>query len=467
MITLCDTSIFDKKKSKTVIFICACCSEILSVLVKIMDTSKIEINAQFEKALHLINEGSKHVFITGKAGTGKSTLLEYFRRTSTKQVVVLAPTGVAAVNIRGQTIHSFFGFKPNITVESARRSAAKLAKRKSSAIYKEVEIIIIDEISMVRADLLDCIDQFLRIVRKEKLAAFGGVKMVFIGDLYQLPPVVTKAEKEIFSGHFESPYFFSSIIFPQLNIETVELEKIYRQNDETFIRILNAIRNNTATDEDIAYLNRRHEPEFDPQDDFFIYLTTINAKAHEVNQMKLAELHEHAHTFEGTTEGEFESNVLPTGLALKLKKGAQVMLLNNDKFGRWTNGTIGKVVDISDDAISVQLPDGSVEDVGRFTWELFNYTFDGEKHSIGTEVVGQFTQFPLKLAWAITIHKSQGKTFDRMILDLSHGTFATGQAYVALSRCRTLEGIVLLHEFHKRNVMVDQRIVKFFTPPAN
>lgn len=423
----------------------------------------IEINEQFNHALRLINDSERSVFITGRAGTGKSTLLEYFRATTDKQVVVLAPTGVSAVNVKGQTIHSFFGFKPNITAELARKAASAKLKQKSSELYKRLEMIIIDEISMVRADLFDCIDQFLRVVRKKRTSPFGGVKMVLIGDLYQLPPVVTSAEQNIFSGHYKSPYFFSSHVFSNMNVAVMELEKIYRQKDEQFIGILNGIRNNSITDDDIEALNRRYEPDFDPSDDHYIYLTTVNARAHDINSMKLAQIEAKPHVFSGGIDGEFSEKALPAEMELKLKEGAQVMLLNNDSMGRWINGTIGTVVDISEGAVSVQLPNGKVEDVLPCTWEMFKYRLDEATKSIETEEIGAFTQFPLKLAWAITIHKSQGKTFDKIMLDLSRGTFATGQAYVALSRCRTLEGIVLTHPFHKKHVMVDPRIVEFMT----
>jgi len=410
-----------------------------------------------------MEEPDKCVFITGKAGTGKSTLLEYFRETTKKQVVILAPTGVAAVNIKGQTVHSFFRFKPGITETAAKKTAGRLLKHKDAEMYRKISAIVIDEISMVRADLLDCVDQFLRMVRRRKDAPFGGVKMIFIGDLYQLPPVVTSAEREIFSGHYESPYFFSSKVFPQIQLELVELEKIYRQKDEKFIKILNSIRNNSVTQQEISTLNSRYDPLFEPKDDFYIYLTAVNAKAAEINLTKLSALRGREYSFEGEISGEFDKGALPAEPDLKLKIGAQVMLLNNDNMGRWINGTIGKVAEIEDDCILVELPNGETEDVGRNTWDLFKYTLDSKTNELSTQEIGSFTQFPLKLAWAITIHKSQGKTFDRLIFDLSRGMFATGQAYVALSRCRSMEGIVLKHKFQKNHVLVDWRIVNFLT----
>ncbi len=428
-----------------------------------MNLSNIEINEQFAKAIKLMEEGENPVFITGRAGTGKSTLLEYFRATTKKEVVVLAPTGVAAVNISGQTIHSFFRFKPNITLDKAKKIAGKLRKFDDDEIYQKLGIIIIDEVSMVRADLLDCVDQFLRITRKRHGTPFGGAKMIFIGDLYQLPPVVTSSEREIFAHHYKSPYFFSAHVFPQISLEFIELEKIYRQRDDKFIQILNSIRNNSVADAEINTLNRRFDPKFEPSHEFYVYLATINAKAAEINSERLSRLKAKEKIFDGFVDGEFETNALPTDVELKLKVGAQVMLLNNDSLFRWVNGTIGKVVNIGEDEISVELPNGNVEDVGLYKWEMFEYSLDKTKQTITSKKAGSFTQIPVKLAWAITIHKSQGKTFDRIILDLERGTFAAGQAYVALSRCRTLEGIVLKYKFQKRHVIVDWRIVKFLT----
>lgn len=427
-----------------------------------MNIDGIEINPQFEKAVQLMEDAGEGVFVTGKAGTGKSTLLEYYKATTKRNIVVLAPTGVAAVNIGGQTIHSFFKFRPNITVELAKKTATNLRKTKLGEIFQKISTIVIDEVSMVRADLLDCIDQFLRTVRKRKMVPFGGVKMVFIGDLYQLPPVVTNQEKEIFEGHYESPYFFSAKVFKEIKMQFVELEKIYRQNEDKFISILNGIRNNSISEEEIKILNERYFEDFEITDnDFYVYLTTVNSTAAEINKYKLAQLPGELYSFEGAKEGEFDDKSIPGEFRLDLKEGAQVMLLNNDGAGRWINGTIGEVISISNEEVQVLLPNGNVESVFAYTWELYNYKLDDAK-KIKTEVIGTFTQFPLKLAWAITIHKSQGKTFNKIILDLSRGTFAAGQAYVALSRCKTLGGIILKNKFKKEHVIIDQRILKFF-----
>src|SRR4030043_2444599 len=423
----------------------------------------IEFNEMFQKALDLMENTSRHIFITGKAGTGKSTLLDYFRNHTKKKVVVLAPTGVSALNVKGQTIHSFFGFKPNVTLKSIK----KMRGNKQN-IYKELDAIVIDEASMVRADLLDCIDNFLRL-NTEKKKPFGGVQMIFIGDLYQLPPVVTGNEKEFFTTHYKSPYFFDATIMKELKIEFIELEKIYRQKDENFIAVLNAIRNNSVTEEQLSILNQRYNPDFIPDPkDFYIWLTSINSAAEKINREHLSRIGFPVVTYSGILYGDFKEDSLPTQIDLQIKKDAQVMLLNNDSLFRWVNGSIGKIVDIEqqkgeDDVIIVELVTGEVVEVLPYRWELFNYYFDKNKHSIESEVVGSFTQYPLRLAWAVTIHKSQGKTFDNVVIDIGRGTFASGQVYVALSRCTRLDGLVIKKQIEKRTIFMDWKVVKFMT----
>jgi len=302
---------------------------------------RIDLNEQFQKSLDLMENTSKHGFITGKAGTGKSTLLDYFRSHTKKKVVVLAPTGVAALNVRGQTIHSFFGFKPNVTLKSIKK-----IRRGGKNIYKELDAIVIDEASMVRADLLDCIDKFLRL-NAGKRKPFGGVQMIFIGDLYQLPPVVTGGEKEFFNTHYKSPYFFDAIVMKELEMEFIELEKIYRQNDEDFIALLNAIRNNSVTEEQLTALNRRCAADFAPDPkDFYIWLTSLNIAAEKINREHLFSIGFPLTTYHGIIDGDFKQDSLPTQVDLQVKKDAQVMLLNNDSLLRWVNGSIGKVLDI-------------------------------------------------------------------------------------------------------------------------
>jgi ATP-dependent DNA helicase PIF1 len=427
---------------------------------------KIELNPEFKKALNLMEDTRKNIFITGKAGTGKSTLLEYFRNTTRKNIVVLAPTGVAALNVKGQTIHSFFKFKPNITVDKIKKSKAK-----SKDIYKKIDIIIIDEISMVRADLLDCVDMFLRLNANNSNKSFGGIQMIFIGDLYQLPPVVTREEKDLFTKHYKGPYFFNAHLFENFYMEFVELEKIYRQKDENFIKILNAIRNNTVTEQHLNKLNTRVGKQIAEGDknNFAIHLTTTNQFAEKINQEELVKLNREICEYKAEIDGEFEKYSYPTSDNLCVSIGAQVMMLNNDSLGRWVNGTIGKIIDIQfnselqTDVIVIQFTDGKIESVLPYTWEIFNFTFNENQNRIETETAGSFTQYPFKLAWAITIHKSQGKTFDKVIIDLGPTAFAGGQTYVALSRCVSFEGISLVRPIKRHHVFVDWRIVKFLT----
>ncbi len=430
-----------------------------------MKPKTIEINKQFQKALEVMENTSRHVFITGKAGTGKSTLLDYFRSVTSKEIVVLAPTGVAAVNVQGQTIHSFFGFKPDITIDKVKK-----VKGKRGRIYKELDAVIIDEISMVRADLLDCVEKFLRLNGRNSKAAFGGTQMIFIGDLYQLPPVVTSKERQMFTQHYRSPYFFSARLFEGLDMGLIELEKIYRQKDEEFIALLNAIRNNSITDPMLEVLNTRVSARAGlDRRAFTVHLTTTNQMAAKINALHLQRLKSKTFAYEAAVSGDFEKNAAPADFHLQLAVGAQVMLLNNDSAGRWVNGSIGEIKKIRRgedgvaDLITVRLRDGGEEEVMPHSWELFRYRFNEDISAIETEPAGTFTQYPLKLAWAITIHKSQGKTFDRVIIDMGSGAFAHGQTYVALSRCTSFEGITLARPIQKSDIRMDWNIVKFLT----
>ncbi len=431
--------------------------------MKTISMPLIEINEKFKEALVVMEHTSKNVFITGKAGTGKSTLLNHFKQTTKKEIVVLAPTGVAALNIDGQTIHSFFSFAPDITLNSVKKHSGTWAK-----MYKIIETIIIDEISMVRADLLDCVDKFLRLNGKNPDKPFGGVQMVFIGDLYQLPPVVTGKEKEIFRDHYKSPYFFDSKIFEHLDMQFIELEKIYRQKDKKFIQLLNAVRNRSVTEKDVKELNKRLDPDFEPPADiFYINLTTTNDSASEINERELSKLTGSLFRFEGKVKGEFKETSLPTQVDLKLKIGSQIMFVHNDAAGRWVNGTVGKIADIiknkKEDTLIAELTNGEKVDVGKYTWEVYNLFYNKETGGLDSEILGSFTQYPLKLAWAVTIHKGQGKTFDKVIIDIGRGTFSHGQVYVALSRCTSFEGIVLKKPIEKKHIFMDWKIVNFLT----
>lgn len=422
----------------------------------------LEINPAFQRALDLIETGQS-VFITGRAGTGKSTLLKYFLAHAERNIAVVAPTGVAALNVSGQTIHSFFGFRPDVTPGAIKKKKIQ----DDENVYRQLDTLVIDEISMVRADLLDCIEKFLRLHGPQPGQPFGGVQLVAIGDLYQLPPVVGRDEAEIFRTQYETPYFFSAKSFGELPLEFVELEKIYRQRDDDFIRLLNAIRNNSVTPADLTWLNGRYDPVFEaPTGSHYIYLTTTNAAADEVNARELMKLQGREYAATGYVEGDFGKEYLPTAPELAFKMGAQVMLLTNDGGGRWVNGTIARITDceIQDDAVAavlVDLPDGQRARLTPFTWEIFRYTT--KKGKLVSNPVGTFTQFPFRLAFAVTIHKSQGKTFDRVVLDLGRGTFAHGQLYVALSRCTTFEGLVLKTEVKKQHVRLDYAVARFLT----
>ncbi|MCL4365430.1 AAA family ATPase [Candidatus Marsarchaeota archaeon] len=424
----------------------------------------IEITGNFGLALDLLENTGKNLFITGKAGTGKSTLLQHFRSTNSKNIAILAPTGVSAVNIKGQTIHSFFGFRPDITIDTVKRLPARKAE-----MYRNIDAIIIDEISMVRADLLDCIDTFLRYNGRNPGLHFGGIRMVFIGDLYQLPPIVPSAEKRMFKQNYRSEYFFDARAFEGFQAEFIELDKYYRHRDARFIELLNSIRNNTAGPDQIRALNERCDSNFDAGvSDGFITLVPTNRLADEINNSSLMRLNGKKYTYDASSEGSFSAGSLPADEELNVKAGAQVMLLNNDRAGRWVNGSVGHITSINstgrgDDTINVRLLDGSEVEVERHAWELFKFLYDPGTHKLMPEVTGRFVQYPLMLAWAVTIHKSQGKTFDKVIVDVGSGIFANGQLYVALSRCRTLEGIILRKRIEKKHIFTDYRVVRFLT----
>ncbi|MBK7407490.1 MAG: AAA family ATPase [Saprospirales bacterium] len=427
-----------------------------------MEKQPFVLSSDFQEALNLLEKSDKNLFITGRAGTGKSTLLQLFRNTTKKKAVVLAPTGVAALNVRGQTIHSFFGFPPRLIDQK------DIKKRKFRKLYKNLEVLIIDEISMVRADILDCMDVFLRINREDP-RPFGGVQLIFFGDLFQLPPVVASVmERQYFQTYYSTPYFFSAKVFAHgaFEFEMVELRHVYRQEQRHFLRLLDAIRLNRTDESDLEELNRRFMPDFEASDRF-ITLSARNATVDSINQRELAKLTESPRYFTAFVGGEFNPQLYPTDLRLELKKNAQVMFLKNDPERRFVNGTIGKITELDPEWIRVETlkPDGGMEEieVGRAEWEILRYKMhpdDPEK--IETEVVGTFEQFPLRLAWAITIHKSQGKTFDRVIIDLGRGAFEHGQTYVALSRCRTLDGIILQAKLRPQDILVDERVVEFY-----
>ncbi|WKZ29689.1 MAG: AAA family ATPase [Candidatus Dojkabacteria bacterium] len=424
--------------------------------------TNLERNEQFVELFEMLENSHQHVFITGKAGTGKSTFLQLFRDDTRKQAVVLAPTGVAAVNIKGETIHSFFKFKPDVTVEKAR----DIARKSTTSVYKNIDLLVIDEISMVRADLLDCIDEFLKVARKSFLP-FGGIQMVFIGDLFQLPPVVSRQDRETLGKLYDTPFFFSAHVMADFPIKTIELQKVYRQSQLQFVELLNRIRENSVTWDDIKLLNTRYSKDIAmSQDEFFVYLTSTNDLAAQINIEKMKSLSEQEVAFKGRLQREFERSSLPAEEVLVLKLGAQVMMVNNDPQGRWINGTIGKITRIEQDKegefIEVTFQDGRVEEITPHTWDMYQFTFNEQKGRLESEIMGSFTQYPLKLAWAITIHKSQGKTFDKVVVDFGRGAFAPGQVYVALSRCTSFEGITLRSPLQRRDIWTDKMIQSFF-----
>ena len=428
----------------------------------------IDLNPQFRRALRLMEETDTNLFITGKAGTGKSTLLDYFRSHAEKKPVVLAPTGVAALNVMGQTIHRFFNFYIDVTPEKIRK---KDVRPKNPKLYKKLATIIIDEVSMLRADLLDCIDAFLRTYGPKRSKPFGGVQMVFVGDLYQLPPVVMSKERDIFRKHYATPYFFSAKAMEDFPLEIVELETVYRQKDKSFVDLLNKIRNNSVEDSDVEELNQRYAPNTEPQDDdFTVSLTTTNKKADEINKNHLNALEGEMYACEARVDGDFGMEYFPTETELRFKVGSQIMLLNNDQKNRWVNGSIGIIEAVEEEEkggtyLLVRLRDNDrLVSVAPFTWEV--YRFSVLKGEIVSEPVGSFTQYPFRLAWALTIHKSQGKTFDRVVIDIGRGTFASGQIYVALSRCTSFEGVQLKTPIKKNHIRTDYRIYKFLVSHA-
>jgi len=426
----------------------------------------LQLNDDFRHALDLLEKNESNLFITGKAGTGKSTLLQLFRSTSRKKMVVLAPTGVAALNVQGQTIHSFFGFPPRIVTPS--EAARKVTRKDLLRMYQNLEVLVIDEISMVRADLLDGMDRFLR-VNRENYRPFGGVQVVFFGDLFQLPPVVTRdpVEASYFSEYYESPYFFSGKIFQDADfqLESLELRKVYRQESRHFLRLLEAVRVNELDYDDLDDLNERYEPGFVVSEGY-ITLCARNATADKINQRELSQLESPEHEFIAEVKGQFDPGLYPTDFGLRLRKGAQVMFVRNDLEERqFVNGTIGKITQLTEKSIVVETEtaEGKMRriEVSRAEWEIIRYK-GGATGGLETEVVGSFSQYPLRLAWAITIHKSQGKTFDRVLIDLGGGAFEHGQLYVALSRCRTLEGVVLRQRIRPQDVITDDRVVEFY-----
>lgn len=430
----------------------------------------MEMNEESILAWNIIEKTSANLFLTGKAGTGKTTFLKQLKEKSPKRMVVLAPTGIAAINAGGMTIHSFFQlpfspYIPGTTFGSGEQKRYQFSKLKRN-IIRSIDLLVIDEISMVRSDLLDAIDSVLRQYRKRHDLPFGGVQLLMIGDLQQLAPVVTAQEEQLLKEHYDTPFFFSSNALKQVGYLTVELKKVYRQQDEQFISLLNQIRENRASDATLQALNQRFIPNFEPpKNSNFIRLTTHNAPAQQINEQQLAALPSRAFSYTAEVEDNFPESSYPADFMLTLKPGAQVMFIKNDPQHRFYNGMIGEVIgvkpDEEGDKIIVRSKDSDEEfELEKMEWVNAKYTINEETKEIEETVEGKFRQYPLRLAWAITIHKSQGLTFEHAIIDASH-SFTHGQTYVALSRCKTLEGMVLSQPLSRGAIISSQTVDAF------
>jgi len=418
----------------------------------------LALTADFRNCLHILEQTRESYFITGKAGTGKSTLLQLFKDTTRKKIAVVAPTGIAALNVRGQTIHSFFGFPPYpLNKKDIQRTS-------NYQLYQRIEVLVIDEISMVRADMLDQIDTFLRINRGIN-EPFGGLQVIFFGDLYQLPPVLSnEAEKYVLRQIYETPYFYSAHVFRDgYTIRLIELNHVYRQEEYHFIQLLDRIRTNEFDADDLALINDRVEQPGLTRE-YVITLTSTNQVAEQINHQRLQVLNTPRFSYPAIIEGSFNPKSYPTDTLLTLKQGAQVMFVKNDPLKEFVNGSIGLIHELGPDHISIQLEQwGGIKtlNIQPLEWHIIRYRLNAEQE-LEAEVTGVFRQFPVKLAWAITIHKSQGKTFDKIQVDLGRGAFEFGQTYVALSRCRTLEGVILSQPLRNTDILVDQRIHEFY-----
>ena len=421
----------------------------------------LDINDEFKSTFDLMEYTKECLFITGKAGTGKSTLLKYFKANTGKKIIVLAPTGVAAINVGGQTIHSFFRFPPKIIQKDT------IKRLRDKSLLKNIDMVIIDEVSMVRSDLMDGIDYALRLTRGKMKVPFGGIQMVFFGDLFQLSPVVENEAKQLLEERYSSPYFFSAEVFDDCHIRAVELSTIYRQKDASFMELLNRVRNKEHVEEDLDTLNKRVcKDATASKKDTTVILTTTNILANTINQDRLSKLSGKEMMYEARVFGKFDESTYPTNVFLKLKKGAQVILLKNDPDKRWVNGTLAKVIALSKDSIVVDI-NGFSYDVPAVKWQKIKYSYNEDEDKIEAEVVGDFAQYPIKLAWAITIHKSQGQTFEKVIIDMGHGAFTHGQLYVALSRCTCLDGIKLKRPVTHSDIIFDERVYRYNSRFAN